>query len=360
MQSPVPAHPPPDQPAKTDPAAGVAVSRTSAPKAKGLRHALPQSIPCGRVVTVPAPLRVTVRATEQSAARPPNSNAPMSTKGRSPAPVFGAGAQQDRVRPFAVPRKVLEDVVGDRDVHDGGAAARPAVARRLRRQLERGRERRRGIEVAELVPLDPDVLDALRGVSVEPRLAGTDRHHGHVGADPHEAQAGHPEPRRLDEEDLLLVQHVAAVDRHARPAVRGRRAGHGHAVPGNVGERLPQADRAAGQRRVERDRVRPRDSPGGEQRLAQRDAVSAVVPLERRGTRDIAVPRVAGIRDDEARGTGRCGRHRDARDGEGGRQPTGDINNASHADPPRDRPAGPSRPPRGECSSVAPGRSTLA
>jgi hypothetical protein len=56
VQVPVPEHPPPDQPENTNPAAGVAVSVTCVPEANGALHVLPQSIPAGKLVTLPEPV----------------------------------------------------------------------------------------------------------------------------------------------------------------------------------------------------------------------------------------------------------------------------------------------------------------
>src|SRR5207244_8262727 len=62
VQRAVPEQPPPLQPVKTLPAAGVALSVTTAPAPKVLEHMLPQSIPAGAdaTVPVPAPVRATV------------------------------------------------------------------------------------------------------------------------------------------------------------------------------------------------------------------------------------------------------------------------------------------------------------
>src|SRR5207253_964531 len=62
-QVPVPEQPPPLQPVKVEPPAGVAVSVTAAPLAKLAVHVAPQVIPAGALVTVPLPVpaRVTVR-----------------------------------------------------------------------------------------------------------------------------------------------------------------------------------------------------------------------------------------------------------------------------------------------------------
>src|SRR5207247_6746272 len=58
-----PEHPPPLQPVKVEPAAGVAVSVTAVPLAKLAVHVAPQVIPAGELVTVPLPVPagVTVR-----------------------------------------------------------------------------------------------------------------------------------------------------------------------------------------------------------------------------------------------------------------------------------------------------------
>jgi hypothetical protein len=55
-QAPVPAQPPPDQPAKIELAAGAAVSTTAAPGGYSSEQSAPQSIPAGLELTVPAPL----------------------------------------------------------------------------------------------------------------------------------------------------------------------------------------------------------------------------------------------------------------------------------------------------------------
>jgi hypothetical protein len=65
---PVPEHPPPFQPVKVEPAAGVAVKVTAVPLANAAEQVAPQEIPAGLLVTVPAPVpllltvSVTVRA----------------------------------------------------------------------------------------------------------------------------------------------------------------------------------------------------------------------------------------------------------------------------------------------------------
>jgi hypothetical protein len=59
-QSPVPAHPPPDQPEKEEPAAGEALSVTVVPCTNEALHVVPQSMPEGEDVTVPLPVWLTV------------------------------------------------------------------------------------------------------------------------------------------------------------------------------------------------------------------------------------------------------------------------------------------------------------
>src|SRR5436309_2706383 len=63
VQAPVPEHPPPLQPVKVEPAAGVAVNVTAVPLVKLAEHVAPQVIPAGLLVTVPEPVPagVTVR-----------------------------------------------------------------------------------------------------------------------------------------------------------------------------------------------------------------------------------------------------------------------------------------------------------
>jgi hypothetical protein len=55
VQVPGPEQPPPDQPVKTEPDAGVAVSVTEAPAANEPTQVLPQLTPAGELVTVPLP-----------------------------------------------------------------------------------------------------------------------------------------------------------------------------------------------------------------------------------------------------------------------------------------------------------------
>ena len=63
VQAPVPEHPPPLQPVKVEPAAGVAVNVTAVPLIKLAEHVAPQVMPAGELVTVPLPVPagVTVR-----------------------------------------------------------------------------------------------------------------------------------------------------------------------------------------------------------------------------------------------------------------------------------------------------------
>jgi hypothetical protein len=51
----VPAHPPPDQPANVESAAGVSVNVTTDPVTNACRHVAPQLIPDGLLVTEPEP-----------------------------------------------------------------------------------------------------------------------------------------------------------------------------------------------------------------------------------------------------------------------------------------------------------------
>src|SRR5262245_6532994 len=60
VQVPVPLHPPPDQPTKLDPAAGVAVSVTSLPESKVWVQSTPQLMPVPVIVPDPVPLAATV------------------------------------------------------------------------------------------------------------------------------------------------------------------------------------------------------------------------------------------------------------------------------------------------------------
>jgi hypothetical protein len=63
VQPPVPLHAPP-QPAKLDPAAGVAVKVTCVPAPKLALHVVPQLIPPGELVTMPLPVSLTVSVKE--------------------------------------------------------------------------------------------------------------------------------------------------------------------------------------------------------------------------------------------------------------------------------------------------------
>src|SRR5262245_41841963 len=56
VQSPAPAHPAPDQPVKSEPTAGVAVSVSAVPFANCREHDPPQVIPAGDEITVPEPV----------------------------------------------------------------------------------------------------------------------------------------------------------------------------------------------------------------------------------------------------------------------------------------------------------------
>ena len=59
-QAPIPAHPPPLQPAKVDPVAADAVKVTCVPLAKFAEHVAGQLIPAGALVTVPVPVPAAV------------------------------------------------------------------------------------------------------------------------------------------------------------------------------------------------------------------------------------------------------------------------------------------------------------
>src|SRR5437870_1229512 len=56
LQVPVPVQPPPLQPVKVAPAAGVAVRLTTVPVVKAVEQVAPQAIPAGALVTVPTPV----------------------------------------------------------------------------------------------------------------------------------------------------------------------------------------------------------------------------------------------------------------------------------------------------------------
>ncbi len=53
---PVPVQPPPLQPVKVEPAAGVAVSVTTVPVGNAVEQVAPQVMPAGALVTVPLPV----------------------------------------------------------------------------------------------------------------------------------------------------------------------------------------------------------------------------------------------------------------------------------------------------------------
>jgi hypothetical protein len=61
-QVPVPVQPPPLQPVKVDPAAGVAVKVTAVPLAKAAEQVAPQEMPAGALETVPVPVPALVIA----------------------------------------------------------------------------------------------------------------------------------------------------------------------------------------------------------------------------------------------------------------------------------------------------------
>ena len=74
VQGSTPAQPPPCQPVKTEPGAGVGVSVTRLPLAYAAKQFAPQVIPVGALVTVPlpAPAPITVRVEFKPARSPPS------------------------------------------------------------------------------------------------------------------------------------------------------------------------------------------------------------------------------------------------------------------------------------------------
>src|SRR5207244_3279543 len=64
VQVPLPEQPPPVQPVKVEPAAGVAVNVTAVPLVKLAEHVAPQVIPAGLLVTVPEPVPAAVTVSE--------------------------------------------------------------------------------------------------------------------------------------------------------------------------------------------------------------------------------------------------------------------------------------------------------
>jgi hypothetical protein len=69
VQVPVAEHPPPLQPVKVEPAAGVAVRVTAAPLANVAEHVVPHEIPAGALVMVPPPAPVLLTVSASSGAR---------------------------------------------------------------------------------------------------------------------------------------------------------------------------------------------------------------------------------------------------------------------------------------------------
>src|SRR6267142_1996575 len=65
VQVPVPVQPPPLQPVKVDPAAGVAVSVTAVPLANAAEQVAPQEMPTGALETVPVPAPVLLTVSEK-------------------------------------------------------------------------------------------------------------------------------------------------------------------------------------------------------------------------------------------------------------------------------------------------------
>jgi hypothetical protein len=76
-QVPVPVQPPPDQPLKRDPAAGVAVSLSEVPASNEAVQVAPQSIPARELDTVPEPLPCFEMSSVTAGAEPPISSPPV-------------------------------------------------------------------------------------------------------------------------------------------------------------------------------------------------------------------------------------------------------------------------------------------
>jgi hypothetical protein len=71
LQSPVPEHPPPDQPAKVDPASAVGVKTNTVPGATFSAQSVPQSMPAGMDTTRPVPVPALVTPTAWLVVCPP-------------------------------------------------------------------------------------------------------------------------------------------------------------------------------------------------------------------------------------------------------------------------------------------------
>ena len=103
VQVPVPAHPPPLQPVKVEPAAGVAVSVTAVPLANEAEHVAPHVTPAGALVMVPlpAPLLLTVSAKLWTAKVAVTDCAALIVTAQEPVPVQPPPLQPVKVEPAA-------------------------------------------------------------------------------------------------------------------------------------------------------------------------------------------------------------------------------------------------------------------
>src|SRR5213080_4433646 len=102
-QVPVPEHPPPLQPLKVEPAAGLAVSVTAVPLAKLAEQVAPQVMPAGELVTVPLPVPagVTVRVKVCGVKVAVTVVAPETVTVQAPVPVQPAPLQPLKAEPAA-------------------------------------------------------------------------------------------------------------------------------------------------------------------------------------------------------------------------------------------------------------------
>src|SRR5439155_6064931 len=100
---PVAPHPPPVQPVKVEPAAGVALRVTTVPLSKLAVHAAPQVIPAGELVTVPLPVPagVTVKVKVWSVKVAVTVVAPESVTVQVPVPEQAPPVQPVKVEPTA-------------------------------------------------------------------------------------------------------------------------------------------------------------------------------------------------------------------------------------------------------------------
>src|SRR6266403_5304106 len=103
VQVPVPEQPPPLQPVKVDPAAGVAVSVTAVPLVNEKAQVAPQEMPAGALVTVPlpAPVLLTVSAKLWSASVAVTDVAALIVTVQVPAPVQPPPLQPVKLEPAA-------------------------------------------------------------------------------------------------------------------------------------------------------------------------------------------------------------------------------------------------------------------